>query len=56
MKKIILFILILLKFVTGKELFFGWYGYDPKNMVGWTNIAHSNNMSLLVNNLNLKSS
>lgn len=35
-----------------KPYFFGWYGYDPNNMVGWTNIAHSNNKTLLINNAN----
>ena len=46
------FLLLLLFFhsVWGKNLFFGWYGYDPIHMNGWTNIAHTNNMSVLIEN------
>ena len=34
------------------SLFFGWYGYNPDVMEGWTNLGYSLNLTLLVNNAN----
>jgi len=50
MIKIISF--LLLQLTLCNSLYLGWYGYDLNNMVGWTNIAHSNNISLLIENSN----
>ena len=40
------------KWKDASSLFYGWYGYEPDVMEGWTNLGYSSNLTLLVNNAN----